>query len=444
MHESAPPDTGEVPIGSSEREIEGREAVSTPPASLTKERDPDPEDSFVQERTMALRSDAAPSFLDGLFGALVGVDLDTSLPTAVDSLLGAFAESFEDVSVGVCVASGGSTHGANERAAQEVVIRRSPRHDGARAADPTRLFGELRDEWIVQVGAGSTLHAAAHDRDVLTRARPAIERLSMALRFLIERAVAVQRLETTRRESEELRLQIIQSEKLASLGQIAAGIVHELNNPLTLDPRPYSDYLRRDWEKRQVNPADTERLRRINEAAERILAFTRDLISYSRPTASVPGPVDVVEVLERALLFCEHVITTNSVVVERTLDPVRRVTGVSGQLTQVFVNLVTNACQAMKTTGGSLVVSTAMISDGDVVVIRVSDEGHGISDEHKARLFEPYFTTKSDGSGTGLGLPIVLNIIKSHGGTIRAENHEKGAVFIVELPASSRASIPDL
>jgi signal transduction histidine kinase len=376
----------------------------------------------------------APSFLDKLFATFVALGVDATLEDAVSALIGAFAEVFDDVAIGACVAV---------EDAGQVTLRRSPRKSRHDLQDPTRLFPEFDHEWRIDLGGGSTLHVATDDESTIATVRDPAERLAMALRSVLERTRMVAQLRSHSRESEELRLQIIHSEKLASLGQIAAGIVHELNNPLT-SILAYSDYLRRDWEKRGVSQADTERLRRIGEAAERILTFTRDLIAYSRPSASVPGPVQIHDVLDRALVFCEHVITTSKVVVERRFsDDVPLVSGVPGQLTQVFVNLFTNACQAMKEDGGTLLVSTELSDDETRVIVCVSDEGHGIRDEHMPKLFEPYFTTKLDGGGTGLGLPIVRNIVQSHGGSICAKNHDRGASFVVELPVSARISVVD-
>ena len=234
-----------------------------------------------------------------------------------------------------------------------------------------------------------------------------------------------------------LEAQVIQSEKLASLGQIAAGIVHELHNPLT-SIVAYSDYLRKKSMKAGGDPADAERLLRIHEAAERILRFARDLVAYSRPSTEVPAPVVVHDIIERALVFCEHVVDECGVVVVRDFHAGRLVRGVGGQLTQVFVNLFTNACHAMRRTGGTLSVTTATSSDGATVTVTIADDGHGIDDEHLPRIFEPFFTTKSDGGGTGLGLSIVRNIVVSHGGTISAHRHSpQGTVFVVELPAAA-------
>lgn len=390
--------------------------------------------SEIPHTTSVHISGNAPSFLDKLFVTYVGLDSEATLDTAVEALLGAFTEVFDDVAVGACIAVDGG---------EQRTFRKSPRNSRPDIPDPTRLFAEYEHEWVIDLGDGSTLHLSTDDEALIATVREPSERLGLALRSVLERTRAFDQLRTQRRETEELRLQIIHSEKLASLGQIAAGIVHELNNPLT-SILAYSDYLRRDWEKRGVSAADTERLRRISEAADRILTFARDLIAYSRPSASVPGPVDIHEVLDRAIVFCEHVMTTSKVVPERSFgEGVRLVSGVAGQLTQVFVNLFTNASHAMKDDGGTLHIATRLSDDETKVIVTVTDEGHGIRDEHMARLFEPYFTTKQDGGGTGLGLPIVQNIVKSHGGCISAKNHDKGAMFVVELPVSVRVTLFD-
>ncbi|MFO0618377.1 MAG: ATP-binding protein [Polyangiaceae bacterium] len=414
------------------------------PGDRSPERDGDPEAarSSVAPRISStsppasdVRVSGAPRgdhYVEHLFSTLVSRPSDERFEASASALLECFSSWFGTVAVGACLVLGKT----------QTVIRRSPRLAPSVAQDPARLFADFAHERIIELGDGSTLHVAAADEQLLADVTKGAEHLGAALKFLMSRTLTVETIRENQAETEALRLQIIQAEKLASLGQLAAGIVHELNNPLT-SILAYSDYLRREWDRKGGAQADAERLRRINEAAERILTFTRDLIAYSRPAVSVPGPVDVREVLDRALLFCEHVITTNSVQVERDFEAVRLVSGVGGQLTQVFVNLVTNGCHAMASTGGVLRIRTSMSEDGEHVLVRVADEGHGIDPANMARLFEPYFTTKTDGLGTGLGLPIVQNIVRSHGGTIHAENWARGAAFVVELPASARLSLLD-
>lgn len=368
-----------------------------------------------------------------LLGAVASTRATASAEDAADALLLAFSEAIPELAAGVCLVMPGC---------EQRIVARALRQSGAATADPTRLFPHWAEEEVVSLANGSTLHVAASDVGHLAIHRHAIRMLTSLLESMIDTKMTMDRLAETHDEAESLRHQVIQSEKLASLGQIAAGIVHELNNPLT-SILAYSDYLRKKWERSLADPSDIERLRRIGEAADRILAFSRDLITYSRPTASIPGPVSVLEAVERALVFCEHIVSGANVRIERQFEPVRLVSGVMGQLTQVFVNLTTNGCQAMQE-GGVLRFRMQMSSDQEHVVVVVEDEGHGIDSAHLERVFEPYFTTKNEGSGTGLGLPIVKRIVESHGGRISAHNLARGAAFTVTLPVSARVSLLDV
>jgi signal transduction histidine kinase len=228
---------------------------------------------------------------------------------------------------------------------------------------------------------------------------------------------------------------MIQAEKLASLGQIVAGIVHELNNPLT-SILAYADYLSRKRRARGQDDDvedDIERLRRIEEAASRILKFSRDLVAYARPSTEVPGPVSLSEVVGKALGFCEHEFKHIGVEhhVAEELPPIR---GVSGSLIQVFVNLFTNAAHAMSA-GGQLRILARLEPNARAVLVDVEDEGQGIEPENVPLIFEPFFTTKTDGRGTGLGLSIVRGIVDMHGGTVAVRSAPgRGTVFTLTLP----------
>jgi signal transduction histidine kinase len=181
-----------------------------------------------------------------------------------------------------------------------------------------------------------------------------------------------------------------------------------------------------------------ERLARINEAAERILRFSRDLIAYARPSSDTPAPIAIHTVLDRALLFCDHVLRETHVVAERSYDDVGLISAVAPQLTQVFVNLFTNACQAMGPIGGKLTILTRMTADQRSLSVRVQDEGHGIEPAYLQKVFDPFFTMRADGTGTGLGLSIVYNIVQAHGGRVFAEHAKpSGTTFVVELPILS-------
>jgi PAS domain S-box-containing protein len=231
----------------------------------------------------------------------------------------------------------------------------------------------------------------------------------------------------------ELESRVIHAEKLATLGQIAASVVHEINNPMTAVATYAHAMLLRHSAQPGSDPGDKEKLRKILANAERILNFTRDLVSYARPAQDRPELVDVEPLVDTAIGFCDHVLQKHGVVVERQYGAVPRVAAVKGNLVQVFVNLITNACHAMPR-GGNVVVSTSC--ESGEVVIRVRDSGSGIRPEHLGRIFEPFFTTKPDGKGTGLGLSIVQGIVENHGGDVQV-NSELGAgtTFTIRLPA---------
>jgi signal transduction histidine kinase len=417
-------------------------------------------------------------WLDRLLAVQCGVRADAPLEDDVTHILDVARELLEDVSVGVCIpqlhpavssappaaparvtlsagydgAAGGPKPRvgfADPETGYPSAIPAPPRQPGDRQMlirlastrtsrpvepDPTRIFPEMGSERVISILGveGATLHVASDDEARIAEGAPAallLDRVAAMIGAAVEQHRAVDR------ALAELRAQVIQSEKLASLGQIAAGIVHELNNPLTTIVA-YSDFLRKKLERKGGDPSDVERLARINEAAERILRFSRDLTAYSRPSSEVPAPVPIHDIIERALVFCEHELDKTGVMVERHFGDVRPVRGVAGQLTQVFVNLFTNAAHAMREEGGLLTISTTM--QADEVTIVITDDGHGIDAEHRERIFEPFFTTKTDGTGTGLGLSIVRSIVQNHGGRISVDgNDPRGTVFHLELPTAA-------
>jgi two-component system NtrC family sensor kinase len=234
-------------------------------------------------------------------------------------------------------------------------------------------------------------------------------------------------------ELRELQEQIIHAEKLATLGQLAAGVVHELNNPLT-SISVYGEYLYRQAQRRGDVDGDVEKLRRIVGSADRILKFTRDLVSYARPSPERPVALELADVIAQAIDFCSHVLEEAGAAVERQADTdLPAVYGVKGQLVQVLVNLITNACHAMPVGAGRLLIETRAAGDGRLV-LRVSDTGKGIPEANLKRIFEPFFSTKGEGQGTGLGLSIVRNIVEQHRGEIRVRSEVgRGTTFEIVL-----------
>jgi two-component system, NtrC family, sensor kinase len=344
---------------------------------------------------------------------------------------------FPGSALGICMVQAG-------RAEPVVLYRLAPGMRRGPERDPTRLFPTYSEERIYDLDdgtgtSGSTFHVARDGRSepLSPLRREMAEQAAMVLGAALSRLHTYARAEDSVRNFHRLQAQVIQTEKLASLGQIVAGVVHELNNPLT-SIIAYSDYLT----KKLGNDAshdlseDAERVRRIGEAAERILKFTRDLVAYARPTGDSRGPVQIQEVIERALVFCEHEFADGQVEIEQNFaTPLPLLVGIPGQLTQVFVNLFTNAAHAMGERGGVLRVAVRTADSGESLRIDISDTGNGIPAEAMPQIFEPFFTTKTDGRGTGLGLSIVRGILDAHGGTIQVSSAAgQGTSFTLTLP----------
>jgi signal transduction histidine kinase len=231
-----------------------------------------------------------------------------------------------------------------------------------------------------------------------------------------------------------LERQVIQAEKLATLGQLAAGVVHELNNPLT-SISVYAGYLVKLLERGEASPGDLEKAKRVVEGAARIQKLTRDLMSYARPSGELEL-VGVNEVVGQAMSFCEHLLKRAEATLELHLaEGLPRVRAIRGQLHQVLINLVTNACHALPAPDQLVRISTGISEDRHHVIVEVADSGVGIDVFDREHIFEPFFTTKKEGKGTGLGLSIVKNIVEGHGGQIAFDSQVgQGTTFHVMLP----------
>ncbi len=222
-----------------------------------------------------------------------------------------------------------------------------------------------------------------------------------------------------------------QAEKMAGLGRLAAGIVHELNNPLTAVTM-YADALYEKWALGGGAPADVEKLKAIKDAGQRILKLARDLTTYARPSAARPEPVDLATLLDQAAQMCKPALKEADAQVEKAYQPAPQVVVARAAVVQALVNVIANAAQAAPR-GGK--VRLALSAAGGRVLATVADGGPGMAPEVLARAFEPFFTTKS-GKGIGLGLPIARGIIERHGGTISLHSEEgQGTTVIVSLPA---------
>ncbi len=241
-------------------------------------------------------------------------------------------------------------------------------------------------------------------------------------------------------EKRHLQDQLIQSEKMSAIGQLIAGIAHDLNNPLA-SVVGFADFLA---ESGDVPPALAEPLRVIRQEAERAATIVKNLLSFARRQEGERLPQSLQPLLESVLALLRNEMMALKVETALFVEPhIPDIEMNPNQIKQVFVNLLNNAAQAIASTGraGHITVTAKRWLDG--VAVSVADDGPGIPDELLPRVFEPFFTTKSEGEGTGLGLSICQGIIKEHGGRITLESSVGvGATFTVELLSGSRPQRP--
>jgi two-component system NtrC family sensor kinase len=244
-------------------------------------------------------------------------------------------------------------------------------------------------------------------------------------------------------ERRRLQDQLIQSEKMSAIGQLIAGIAHDLNNPLA-SVVGFADYL---TEVPNVPPSLREPLTVIQEEAERASNIVKNLLSFARKQDHQRRPTALKPLLDATFLLLRNNLMAHRVEARLEVEPDLPMPDIDpNQIQQVFVNLINNAAQAIASTGrpGTVVVRARRWLDG--VAVDVADDGPGMSEALAAQVFEPFFTTKPEGEGTGLGLSISQGIVREHGGRIMlSSEEEQGSVFTVQLPLATRppAPVPD-
>jgi two-component system NtrC family sensor kinase len=330
------------------------------------------------------------------------------------------------------------------------------------------LTGTTREETVVE----SMKHGAADYllKDRMTRLGPAVGRALQERVLRIEKrraeenakqdrklkeaaetraAVAFELAQSNRelleanRRLKETQAQLIQNAKMASLGQLVAGIAHEINNPLAfvvnnlfivetgwdalmpeLEPHLAEPSL---WKLRKART----RLGEMKEGLDRVKELVLDLRSFSRLDEGEFKTVDIVEKIEGVLLLLKHKMN-GRIDVQKDYSPVRTLYCSAGRLSQVLMNLITNAADAISG-AGKIVITTSQASE--LFLISIRDTGGGIAEAIRCKIFDPFFTTKPVGQGTGLGLAISYGIVQDHGGSIEVQSQEGvGTEFIVKIP----------
>ena len=237
-----------------------------------------------------------------------------------------------------------------------------------------------------------------------------------------------------RTQRERLQHQLIQSEKLSAIGQLIAGVAHDLNNPLA-SVIGFADFLA---DAPDVPPRLREPVGVIRQEAERAAAIVRNLLDFARKQERRRRPVPLRRALESCLVLMRNEFLASRIEATLEVDPdLPAILADPTELQQVFMNLLANAIQAIAATGRPGRVLVRARASGDLVLAEVEDDGPGIPAAQREQVFEPFFTTKAEGDGTGLGLSIASGIVRELGGRIGVRpGAGGGACFAIELPAA--------
>jgi len=328
------------------------------------------------------------------------------------------------------------------RSRTEVVTADYLPHLPALVADFIRADGLASWIWVLLWGKDKPIGimgiSSRESREYTSNDESLLVAIGRQLSTTIEK---VRLYEETCRAYEDLRHtqeQLLQSEKMSAVGQLIAGVAHELNNPLTAI-LGYAQLL----ESEGLAERAADFVSKLFKQAQRTHRVVQNLLSFARQRKPQKQQVDICRVLDETLALRDYDLKVNDIKVERDIeDAIPGVTADPHQLEQVFLNIINNGVDAMLEAGRSGTLKVRVFAKDGNVVTEFQDSGPGIKEPN--RIFDPFYTTKSVGKGTGLGLSICYGIVKEHGGDISARNQENGgAVIMVRLPATGRAGAPE-
>ena len=255
---------------------------------------------------------------------------------------------------------------------------------------------------------------------------------AILITYFICQALNIFDIETRRKIEQQARL-LVQAEKLSSLGRLAAGIAHEINNPLTNASLGVQTLKHKLGSEGTSNDA-VVRLSAIEKNIDRASLIAQELLQFSRPKESGFQPVNINDAIRSSLDLMQYKLS--NIDVAQRLASIPDVMGDPVKLEQVFINILSNSVEAMPE-GGK--ISIASLQNVDMIEVRITDTGCGISKENQPRVFEPFFTTKDIGSGTGLGLSMSYGIISQHHGFIELTSKPgEGTAVTIKIPAKER------
>jgi two-component system, NtrC family, sensor kinase len=303
-------------------------------------------------------------------------------------------------------------------------------------ADTMKRMRKFRPE--DQLNCGSCGYPSCRDKAIAVC--QGLAEIDMCLPYLVdELETTLGRLKQSHRDLESTQSRLVQTERLASMGQISAGVAHEINNPLSTILLYVHTLLRRHREE----DADTEDLEMILSEATRCRNIMRGLLDFARQSRVVKTPTDMRALIEEVVSNMTLRVLDSNIRVRCDVQPDLPMAFVDGdQIRQMLVNLVQNGMDAIDGKDGEIVISSRLAGNGVATLeIAVSDTGAGMPQEVMAQIFTPFYTTKQLGKGTGMGLSIVYGVVKMHSGEVTVDSEVgKGTTFTVRIPVEDRSS----